>query len=223
MTRYRDPIAQWRAAVVVLASALTATVAHTAGGGGVPGPGGWSVVALCLLPVAALARSRAGSGAPGLALAGLLGQGVGHLALSPVTLPPATGRPGITGHHSSASAHLAAGPPAHGSGHELLHGHGVPLLSPTSGWAGTAESLAHPAHLDPLMLLAHIVGAALTAVLVAAAEGVRRVAARLILLGRDLVAPATPWAGTPASARQDAPAPVGRLTGRSLRGPPLSA
>ncbi|MBB1025766.1 hypothetical protein G6019_15300, partial [Dietzia sp. DQ12-76] len=46
MTRYRDPIAQWRAAVVVLASALTATVAHTAGGGGVPGPGGWSVVAL---------------------------------------------------------------------------------------------------------------------------------------------------------------------------------
>ncbi|EYT57255.1 hypothetical protein H483_0115870 [Dietzia sp. UCD-THP] len=74
------------------------------------------------------------------------------------------------------------------------------------------------------MLAAHIVGAALTAVLVAAAaEGVRRVAARLILLARDLLAPATPCAGTPASARQNASAPVGRLTARSLRGPPLPA
>ncbi|MBB1031421.1 hypothetical protein G6027_11085, partial [Dietzia sp. SLG310A2-38A2] len=48
MTGYCDPMAQWRAVAVVLASVLTATVAHTAAGGSTPGPGGWAVVFLCL-------------------------------------------------------------------------------------------------------------------------------------------------------------------------------
>ena len=74
------------------------------------------------------------------------------------------------------------------------------------------------------MLVAHLVGAVLTAVLVAAAaEGLRRVAARLILLVRFLLVPRTPFPGTPAAARISAPAPVRLLTERTLRGPPLPA
>lgn len=222
MSRYHDPIAQWRAVAVVLASTLTATVAHTAGGGGVPGPGGWVVVLLCLLPVAALARGRVGLGAPGLAAAGLLGQAVGHLALSFVTLPSTTAHHGAGAHHPVTTGHLAGASTGHGLGHGLVDGHGAPPLPPTAGWGVTAEALAHSAHLDPLMLLAHLAGAVLTAVLVAAAAGgVRRVVARLVLLVRALLAPSTTFPGTPASARDGAPAAVRLLTARSLRGPPI--
>ncbi|MFN3601642.1 MAG: hypothetical protein ACK4UY_09665 [Dietzia sp.] len=220
MTRHCDPMAQWRAVVVVLASVLTATAAHTAAGGGVPGPGGWAVVSLCLIPVAVLARGRAGRGALGLAGAGLLGQAVGHVALSVVTLSPTTGHSGIAGHHPPASGH----PPGITAGHGLGHGHGVPTLPPGAGWGVTADALAHPAHMNPVMLGAHLIGAVLTAVLVAAAsEGLRRVAARLILLVRALFAPSTPFPGTPAAARVSAPTPVRLLTARTLRGPPLPA
>ncbi|AWH96911.1 hypothetical protein [Dietzia psychralcaliphila] len=220
MTRYCDPMAQWRAVAVVLASVLTATVAHTAAGGGVPGPGGWAVVFLCLIPVAALARGRTGRGAPGLAVAGLLGQAVGHVALSVVTLGPITGQPGLSVHHSPSSGH----PTVATAGHGLGHGHGAPPLPPGTGWGVTSDALAHPAHMEPAMVVAHLVGAALTAMLVAAAaEGLRRVAARLILLVRALFMPRTPFPGTPTAARVTAPATVRLLTQRSLRGPPLPA
>jgi hypothetical protein len=213
-------MAQWRAVAVVFASVLTASAAHTAAGGGVPGPGGWAVVFLCLIPVTALARGRAGRGAPGLALAGLLGQAVGHVALSVVTLSPTTRHAGVAGHHSPASGHTQAATAGHGLG----HGHGVPPLPPGAGWGATTDALAHQAHLEPAMLVAHLVGAVLTAVLVAAAaEGLRRVAARLILLVRFLLVPRTPFPGTPAAARISAPAPVRLLTERTLRGPPLPA
>ncbi|MFN3339134.1 MAG: hypothetical protein ACK40Z_05500 [Dietzia sp.] len=220
MTRHCDPMAQCRAVAVVLASVLTAGAAHTAAGGGVPGPGGWAVVFLCLIPVAALARGRTGRGAPGLAVAGLLGQAVGHVALSVVTLSATSGYSGTAGHHSPASGHPPVAPAGNGPG----HGHEVPLLPPGTGWGVTTDALAHPAHMEPAMLVAHLVGAALTAVLVAAAsEGLRRVAARLILLVRALLVPTTPYPGTPAAARDCAPAPVLLLTARSLRGPPLPA
>ncbi|GAA1712922.1 hypothetical protein GCM10009831_23260 [Dietzia cercidiphylli] len=230
MNGYCDPMAQWRAVAVVLASVLTATVAHTAAGGSAPGPGGWAVVFLCLLPVAALARGRAGRGAPGLAVAGLLGQAVGHVALSVATLAPTAGHPGLSGHPSPAAGlpSAAAGHPSAaaglGHGHGLGHVHGALPLPPGTGWGLTTQALAHTAHLDPSMLVAHLVGAVLTAVLVtAAAEGLRKVAARLVLLVRALLAPSTPFPGTPAAARDSAPVPVLLLTARTLRGPPLPA
>ncbi|GAA1054719.1 hypothetical protein [Dietzia natronolimnaea] len=219
MTGYCDPMARWRAVAVVLASVLTATVAHMAAGGSTPGPGGWAVVFLCLLPVAVLARGRAGRGAPGLAVAGLLGQAVGHVTLSVATLAPTTGHLG-SGHHSPASGQFSTA----AAGHGLGHGHGALPLPPGTGWGLTTQALAHTAHLDPAMLVAHLVGAVLTAVLVAAAaEGLRRVAARLVLLVRALLAASTPFPGTPAAARDSAPAPVLLLTARTLRGPPLPA
>ncbi|MFN7244262.1 MAG: hypothetical protein ACK4M5_13615, partial [Dietzia cercidiphylli] len=130
------------------------------------------------------------------------------------------GHPGSAGHHSPASGHLSTAAAGHGVG----HGHGALPLPPGTGWGLTAEALAHPAHLHPAMLLAHLVGAALTAVLVAAAaEGLRRVVARLVVLVRALLAPSTPFPGTPAAARACAPATILLLTARTLRGPPLPA
>jgi len=203
--------ADWRVAVVVLASLFTVCAAHAAGGGGTPGPGGLVALALALLPAALAARSR---GVVGLAAATAVSQAVGHVVLGVVTLPAGGGPAVHTGHPAPSSTAVAG----------CHDAPALPAAPATDGgdWSHTLGAFGHLAHMGPAMLAAHATAVVLTAALVGAVTtAFARVARRFVALLRTILLPSTPhvprcpWA----SAVRVVDAPL--LAAHPLRGPPV--
>ncbi|GAA1891390.1 hypothetical protein GCM10009814_21110 [Lapillicoccus jejuensis] len=139
-----------RAAVLGAATVGLSLGAHVAAGGGAPTPVGLGLLSLPVLAVTLVATGRRLSGP---ALAALLGLGqVGlHVGLTALTAEPALVATDGSG-------------PAPTGGHHLLH---LALGSPlTAGTAGTVGAAGGPA----LMTLAHLVAAALVALLLTRGE-----------------------------------------------------
>lgn len=189
-----DRFLVWGRAVVVGTVALaTGVVSHVAGGGLLPGP----VALVCLLVVSVVLAARfllVRTGATRLVLLVVAGQTLAHGALS--TLAGHRGESGSSGASSAAAPSGTSATPdlpvSSGRRTGNLHDHyeaATPVTSAEPGVPGgwLTHQAEHLVEQGPLMVLTHLVGAALLGLFLAVGE---RSLWRLLLLvaARQVVA-----------------------------------